>query len=79
MAYRVGNIPSDAPAWLVRELRAIQESQQAEVDGHVYRTLYAEPSRLKEGLTVKADGTTWDPGSGAGLYQYRASAWVKLG
>lgn len=77
--YSLGNIPADAPQWLVNELRKVQEAFNAAVDGHVYRTLYAEPKRLTEGLTVKADGTTWNPGSGAGLYQYRSGAWVLLG
>jgi hypothetical protein len=79
MAYTLGNIPSDAPPWLVNELRKLQEALNGPVDGHVYRTLYAEPKRLIEGLTVKADGTSWDPGSGAGIYTYRAGAWVLLG
>jgi hypothetical protein len=29
-------------------------------------------------MTVNADGTNWDPGAGAGLYQYLGAAWVKL-
>jgi hypothetical protein len=37
-----------------------------------------EPKKLTEGLIRYADGTNWDPGSGAGLYQYLSSAWVKL-
>jgi len=28
---------------------------------------------------VYADGTTWNPGSGAGLYQWRGSAWAFIG
>lgn len=77
--YLLGNIPSDAPQWLVLELRKVQEAMNAAVDGHVYRTLYAEPKKLTEGLTVKADGTTWNPGSGPGLYCYRGGAWRFLG
>lgn len=37
---------------------------------------YSAPNRVYEGMLVYADGTTWDPGSGAGLYQYRSTAWV---
>lgn len=37
---------------------------------------YSAPNRVYEGMLVYADGTTWNPGSGAGLYQYRSSAWV---
>ena len=75
MAYRIGNLPADAPDWLVRELRAIQEASNSPVDGTVYNKLYSQPKKLLEGLTVLADGTTWNPGSGAGAYQYRDGAW----
>lgn len=77
--YTLGNIPSDAPPWLVNEFRKLQEAMNGPVDGVVYRTLYTEPKRLIEGLTVEADGTSWDPGSGAGRYTYRSGAWVFLG
>lgn len=41
--------------------------------------LHAEPTKLREGLTVGADGTDWDPGAGKGVYTYYDSAWHKLG
>ncbi len=31
-----------------------------------------------EGLVAFADGVNWNPGSGAGLYEYRGGAWNKL-
>jgi len=37
-----------------------------------------EPTRPREGMTVNANGTNWNPGGGAGLYQYLGAAWVKL-
>lgn len=43
------------------------------------QTLYAAPTKFREGAIVLADGTTWNPGSGAGVYCYYGSAWVKLG
>lgn len=43
------------------------------------KTLYAAPTKLREGMLVMADGTTWDPGSGAGVYAYRGGAWTFLG
>ena len=39
------------------------------------QTLYAAPAKPTEGMVCKADGTTWNPGSGAGTYQYRAGTW----
>lgn len=79
MAYSLGNIPADAPAWLVNELRKLQEAMNGTVDGVTYRTLHVEPKKLTENLTVEADGTDWNPGAGRGRYTYRSGAWVFLG
>jgi len=40
---------------------------------------HVEPTRPRNGLIVLADGTNWDPGSGAGYYGYHNAAWVFLG
>lgn len=43
------------------------------------RPLYAEPERPRAGMLVYADGTTWDPGAGEGVYVYDlAGTWNKL-
>ena len=42
------------------------------------KTLYEVPGRIFDGMIIKADGVTWNPGSGAGVYVYVGSAWVKL-
>lgn len=60
------------------ELESISRSMASPADYAALRTLYAEPKRVFEGMIVKADGTTWDPGSGAGVYAYIGSAWVSL-
>lgn len=41
--------------------------------------LHAEPRKPRVGMTVLADGTDWDPGSGAGIYTYYGGAWHRLG
>lgn len=41
--------------------------------------LYAAPAKPYDGLTVFADGTTWNPGAGAGIYTYYGAAWNRLG
>ena len=79
MAYKTGAIPADAPAWLVRELRSISQAWEQSSRYLMLDTLYAAPERLIEGMVVKADGTAWDPGSGAGFYGYRGGAWHFLG
>ena len=79
--YTLGNIPADAPAWIVAEFRKIQEALNGPVDGLTLRTLYAEPKKLKDGLIAKADGTTWKPNGvgGAGVWCYYGAAWHYLG
>lgn len=52
------------------------------VDGslRVFRMekLAAAPKDIAEGWVAWADGTNWNPGSGAGLYEYRGGSWNKL-
>jgi hypothetical protein len=43
------------------------------------KELHAEPAKPRDGTVVLADGTDWDPGSGAGFYGRYGAAWVKLG
>jgi hypothetical protein len=54
--------------------RAFQESDVLEL-----RTTHKAPVRPKNGMIVEADGTDWNPGSGAGLYVRRLNTWVFLG
>ena len=68
---------SDLMKWMQEELNEIataftsQELLQLE-------TLYEEPEKPRESLIVVADGTQWNPGSGAGLYIYRSGSWVLI-
>lgn len=79
--YQPGNLPSDLPS-LVEALRleltriAVTFSQPG--DYAALKTLYAAPNKIFEGQIVKADGVSWDPGSGAGIYARVGGAWVKL-
>lgn len=43
--------------------------------------LYAQPSKLFAGMIVYADGATWNPGSGEGVYRRDKTntSWVHLG
>lgn len=43
------------------------------------KELNAEPAKPAAGMIVLADGTNWNPGSGAGFYGYYGGAWTKLG
>jgi hypothetical protein len=79
--YQPGAIPArleELPAFLARELQEISRRSQL-VDYIVLDTLYAAPKRIVDGMIVKADGATWNPGAGAGAYIYRGAAWHLLG
>lgn len=65
--------------WLATELGNLQTAEQASVDGLQLKPLYAAPRRVREGLTVMADGTQWNPGAGQGVYTWYAGSWKKLG
>lgn len=42
--------------------------------------LYVEPTKRFAGLVVYADGTSWNPGAGEGVYRWSlGGAWVKVG
>lgn len=60
-------------------LRQIQETLNNPLPKMSFDTQYAVPLKPREGDVVKADGVTWNPGSGPGLYLYRGGAWRFLG
>lgn len=61
MAYRTGNIPADAPAWIVQEFQKVQAASNGPVETVVFPPLAQQPKKLFEGLTCVADGQNWDP------------------
>jgi hypothetical protein len=80
--YIPGNVPSDTAllaVFLRLEIEKIAQALDTANERYTFDTLYAAPKKYGEGTTVKADGTTWNPGSGGGTYQYRAGAWHFLG
>lgn len=42
------------------------------------RVTYSAPKKYRRGTLAYADGSTWNPGSGEGLYQYDGSKWWPL-
>lgn len=80
--YIPGNVPTnpaDLPEYLRTEQAKIAQAMETKTERVTYETLYSAPKKYGDGTTVKADGTTWNPGSGSGLYIYRDSAWHLLG
>lgn len=81
MAYSLTSEPPSDPEsfrlWVVEQLRRIED---AAIDPIllVTQTLDQAPVKLREGTIAIADGTNWDPGSGAGTYVYRGATWRKM-
>ena len=71
--------PDDIPRFLNEELPRISREMSGASDYIMLNVLNVEPDKPRAGMLVEADGTNWDPGSGAGTYIYRSGAWVKLG
>lgn len=63
--------------WLYRELQRVSAGMVAPVQLQ-FDVLTIEPERPQDGMLAYADGTSWNPGAGAGLYERRGGAWVKL-
>ena len=63
---------------LRQEFATIAREQAQPSDYMALNTLYAAPSRIFDGMVILADGTVFNPGSGAGVYARVAGAWVKL-
>jgi len=64
---------TDLVRYVLRELNRI--SVHFATDEVEVRTHHEEPEKVYNGLMVIADGTDWDPGSGAGTYIYRDGSW----
>ena len=76
--YQPGQQTGDLSTYLDNELRKIAESMNAPQTILKLSTSCAPPKKFGEGFVVLADGTSWNPGSGAGYYGYRGGAWRKL-
>ena len=72
------NVDSDGLRhWVQEEFFRLAQAT-AVVDNVVLKVTYVAPVYVVEGMVVYADGTTWNPGGGRGLYQRVSGAWVKL-
>jgi len=79
--YKAGIVPNDVAQlqrFLQDELNRLQVAIASINDG-MRDVLNVEPAKKYEGMTVTADGTDWNPGSGGGTYQWRSGAWQFLG
>ncbi|MCP5012289.1 MAG: hypothetical protein GY942_20110 [Aestuariibacter sp.] len=68
--------PKQLAEYIERELRRIG----GEIDAvHDRNILYAEPSRVSDGMVRIADGSSWNPGSGGGQYLRLNDEWHYMG
>lgn len=70
---------SSLTAWLADQFRRLSAYLRNPTPTTItLSVLGAEPSKPINGMIVYADGTAWDPGSGAGVYARVSGAWTKL-
>jgi hypothetical protein len=80
--YTPADVPDDQKqlvAFLRSEFAAIKAAMERPQPFAELQVLAVEPARLRDGMEVEANGTTWDPGSGAGKYILRSGVWVFIG
>ena len=71
--------PDDIPAYLAKIIPLLQQALvNPEMDTLKVTVSHTVPPRLEEGVVAYADGTNWNPGSGAGLYVYVSGSWSKI-
>lgn len=83
-SYRPGMVPDDPaqlPGFLRQEQVAIQQAANRADTHMALQVLYAEPARMFAGMVCYFDGTSFNPGSGEGVYVRDLSnaAWRYLG
>lgn len=83
IVYAPGLVPREPlqlQQFLELELLKIKAAIDLLAAGHIDKT-YAAPAKPRDGDIRYADGTTWNPGSGQGIYYYKLSGptWVFLG
>lgn len=80
--------PGDIPTTSIEDLqRALQDELQriseafriGEFETINLQLLSASLDKIKAGAIINADGTNYDPGSGAGIYWFDGTIYTKLG
>jgi len=83
-ASSVQYVPTDPPAdpaqlqrYLRDEVQKIAGAIAALAAGHLDKSTVA-PAKPRDGDIRYADGVSWNPGAGAGIYWFNGTAWAKL-
>ena len=72
------DFPRKLVDYLKREYERISDALK-KTDVFNFEAQFVAIPKPQEGDVAYADGVSWNPGAGVGLYQYRSAAWVKLG
>lgn len=73
-----GHVDEQLVEWIMRELKAISEATFGAAPELQLIPKAVPPPKPRMGMVVYADGTNWNPGSGAGVYVYTGTSWGKL-
>jgi len=68
----------DLAVFLQNELQRLAEDLNSAKPSLKLSVSYSPPTKFGEGTIVLADGTSFNPGLGAGFYGYRGGSWRKL-
>lgn len=63
--------------YVEEEFKRVEESL-VETTAVDLRPVNVAPTRPRDGMLIYADGVNFNPGAGAGTYERRGGAWVKL-
>lgn len=75
--FPVPSDPEQLTTYLNEELNRLAGVLNNVAEGHL-DVAYKEPDRPRAGDLRVADGTSWNPGAGAGIYLYQGGSWSKL-
>ncbi len=70
--------PEEIPEYVYRQMLELADVL-TETQLVSLTATHEAPSKASDGDIRLADGSDWNPGSGAGFYGYHSGAWNKLG
>lgn len=79
MAYVPTPVPTEGVTadYLFQELMRVSAELELAAEGRNMPVRAVAPVKPREGTLAIADGVNWNPGMGAGLYEYLSGAWLQ--
>jgi hypothetical protein len=69
---------SDLRSWVSTELLRVSNALTSASQTTTVPVITVAPAKPIIGQVVFADGTTWNPNNGRGLYYYDTGGWIKI-